>query len=89
MTANRIATAAHEIAYQDLNKILAKHAGALSPLEILAIASNMVGKLVALQDQRVTTPAMAMDVVAKNIQIGNQQAVDQLVTAPGTAASAQ
>ena len=71
----------HEVAYQDLCKLMAKHSS-LTPLEMLAIAANMLGKLVAMQDQRITTPAMAMEVVAKNIEHGNQMVLDQLSSAP-------
>lgn len=72
---------AHEIAYQDLCQLMRKHSK-LTPLEMLAIAANMVGKLVAMQDQRSTTPAMAMEVVAKNIENGNQMIIDQLAKGP-------
>lgn len=68
----------HEVAYQDLCALVNKHAGKLSALELLAVAANMIGKLVALQDQRSVTPAEAMEVVAKNIEHGNQQVLEQL-----------
>jgi hypothetical protein len=75
----------HEIAYQDLVALVNKHAGKLSALELLAIASNMVGKLVAMQDQRSVTPAMAMETVAQNIESGNQQVLAQLAQTRGSA----
>lgn len=68
----------HEVAYQDLCNLVRKHANKLTPLELLAVAANMVGKLVALQDQRVTSPGLAMKVVAENIEHGNQQVLEQL-----------
>lgn len=40
--------------------------------DILAIVSQFVGQLIALQDQRVMTPDMAMQIVSQNIEIGNQ-----------------
>ena len=52
-------------------------------MEILAIAANMVGKLVAMQDQRVVTPAIAMETVAKNIEVGNKQVIDALTNSQG------
>jgi hypothetical protein len=70
----------HEVAYQDLCALVNRHAGKLSSLELLAVAANMIGKLVALQDQRSVTPAQAMEVVAKNIEQGNQQVLEQLRT---------
>lgn len=41
----------HEVAYQDLAKLIRKHADKVTSLELLAIGANMIGKLVALQDQ--------------------------------------
>jgi hypothetical protein len=73
----------HEVAYQDLTKLVSKHAGKLTPLELLAIAANMLGKLVALQDQRKTSPAMAMEVVAQNLENGNKQVLDQIAQTHG------
>lgn len=68
----------HEIAYQDLVALVRKHADKLTSLELLAVASNMLGKLVAMQDQRTITPTMAMDVVAKNIEYGNKNLIEEL-----------
>jgi hypothetical protein len=75
----------HEISYLDLCQLLNRHEGRLSPLELLAVAANMVGKLVALQDQRTVTPAMAMEVVARNIEHGNKELVDRLAQSEGRA----
>ena len=70
----------HEVAYQELCALVNRHASKLSALELLAVAANMLGKLVALQDQRSITPSEAMEIVAKNIEYGNQQVLDQLKT---------
>jgi hypothetical protein len=72
------ASAAHEATYQELCAIINRHASELSPVEILAVAANMVGKLVALQDQRTMSPDRAMQIVAKNIEAGNKQVLDSL-----------
>ncbi len=80
---SRMATPTHEVAYQDLCSILNKHAGHLTAIEMLAIAANMVGKIVAMQDQRVTTSEMAMAVVAENIEAGNKQVIDGLSRSDG------
>ena len=61
----------HEVVYQDLTALVAKHAGKISSLEILAIASNMVGKILALQDQRTVTPALAL-IIQRNIEKDQQ-----------------
>lgn len=74
----------HEVAYQDICTLIAKHKE-LPAIEILAIAANMVGKLVALQDQRSVTPAMAMEIVAKNLECGNEQALAEVLNSKGRA----
>jgi hypothetical protein len=75
----------HEVAYQDIVALIRRHAEKLTPIEMLAVASNMLGKLVAYQDQRVTTPEMAMRVVAENIEHGNAQALAEVQHARGRA----
>lgn len=70
----------HEVAYQDLANMLRKHADKLTSLEMLAIAANMLGKIIALQDQRKVTKDMAMEVVAANIECGNKHVIDGLET---------
>ena len=75
----------HEVAYQDLCALVSKHAGTLSALEILAIAANMLGKLVALQDQRTVSVALAMETVAQNIEYGNKRTLDMLGKTRGNA----
>jgi len=77
--------AQHEVAYTELTALLRRHASQLSAFEMLAIVANMVGKLVALQDQRIVTPEMAMRTVAANIEIGNQQVVDLMKNTAGKA----
>ena len=75
----------HEIAYQDIVALVRRHAEHLTSLEMLAIAANMLGKLVAMQDQRTVTPAMCMEIVAQNIEEGNRQAVAEVQNSKGTA----
>jgi len=75
----------HEVAYQELTALLNRHALYMTPLEVLAIAANMVGKIVALQDQRITTPAQAMEIVTRNIELGNAQVVAELMKSGGSA----
>lgn len=75
-----IAKPEHEAAYQDLCALVGKHAKNVSKIEMLAIAANMVGKLVALQDQRTVSPAMAMQVVTENLENGNRAVLHELAT---------
>ena len=79
----KLAKPEHEVAYQELTQLINKHKDKITALELLAIASNMLGKLVALQDQRITTTAQAMETVAKNIERGNQQVIEQLANIAG------
>jgi hypothetical protein len=64
----------HQVVYQELTNLVKKHAGTLSQLEILAVAANMVGKLIALQDQTAVTPEQAMKIISYNIEAGNREA---------------
>lgn len=82
-----MAKAEHKIAFDDLIALCSKHADKLTKLELLAVAANMLGKLVALQDQRYVSPEKAMTVVFENIQAGNGEAVASLthVIVAGTA----
>jgi hypothetical protein len=80
-----IAAPEHEVAYQDLVALVRKHAEHLSSVEMLAVAANMLGKLVAMQDQRMLTPAMAMELVAQNIEEGNRQAIENIQQSKGNA----
>lgn len=57
----------------------------MSALELLAIAANMVGKLIAMQDQRTITPRRAMDLVVMNLEIGNQQVMASISNTKGNA----
>jgi len=73
----------HEVAYQELVALIAKHATKMTPLEILAVAANAVGKIIALQDQRATTPEMALEVVKANIEFGNETVLNNLKVSTG------
>ena len=76
---------AHEVAYQELAALVSRHAGALTALEILAIAANMTGKIVAMQDQRAVSPAQAMEIVSRNLERGNAQVIEELMKSEGAA----
>lgn len=79
----KIAAPEHQVAYQDICALVNKHADGLSSLELLAVASNMVGKLVALQDQRAISSELAMETVVQNIERGNKQVIDDLMQNKG------
>ena len=81
----KLAKPEHEVAYQDLCALVKRHADKLSAMELLAVAANMLGKLVALQDQRSMTTSQAMEIVAQNIEHGNKQVLEQLSESKGRA----
>lgn len=77
-------TPAHRAFMADVKAAMGKHP-TLSALEILALTSQLVGNLIALQDQTKITPATALQVVSENIEEGNRQAIGGLMDTQGTA----
>lgn len=71
-------------AMDDMKAVLAKHSH-LSGLQMLAIASQLVGNLIALQDQTRVTSSMAMLLVSRNIEIGNLEAIAGVLDTRGQA----
>jgi sulfur transfer protein SufE len=81
----RVAKPEHEVLYQDLAKLLGKHGDKVTAEEMLAIGANMLGKLLAYQDQRTMTRERGLEIIIKNIEQGNQQAVAELMKSQGRA----
>lgn len=81
----RLTKAEHEALYQELVALLNKHAGKLDAIEMLAVAANMIGKMVAMQDQRRFTGPQVMEVVARNIEEGNAHVIKELMASRGSA----
>lgn len=67
--------ATHQACMADFKAVLGKYENMLSPMEMLALAAQLVGNLIALQDQRAITPGLALEVVERNIEEGNQVAI--------------
>ena len=80
------ASPAHKAFWDDMIALLAKHTGQLQADEMLAVASQMVGQIVAMQDQRKMRPGDAMTIVASNIEMGNARAVRELGGQPSGSA---
>jgi len=80
-----IAQPQHEALFQDLCQILQKYSGQLSAEEVLAIAANMLGKLIALQDQRTMTREKALKIITLNLEYGNKQVVNRVANSQGSA----
>lgn len=69
----------HRRIHKDFKKVLTRYAKDLTAMEMLAIASHLVGTLIALQDKTKVTPAEAIELVQQNIQAGNDEAVQAAV----------
>ena len=68
----------HAVAYVDLCALVGRHADKVTAVEMLAIAANMIGKLIAIQDRTTMTPARAMEIVMANIEGGNREAIESM-----------
>lgn len=76
---------AHLAFRNDALELLRRHAGATDPTHLLAIASHMVGQIIAMLDQRAISPDMAMHIVMTNIEAGNAEVISQLTGTMGRA----
>ena len=72
-------TPEYELAYQDLLALMGRHKDSVAPVEMLAIAANVVGKLMAVQDKRKYTSEQVTQVVTENIEEGNRQAIETIL----------
>lgn len=81
----RAAKVDHEAFYQELVAVLRKRTDKLTSEEMLAIAANMLGKIIAMQDQRTMTRERALQIVAANIELGNEQVINRLGKSEGSA----
>ena len=73
----------HVAFFSALLNALQEEFGDLPAEEMLAVASQIVGRMVALQDQRRFTPAAVMQIVSLNIEAGNRDIIDKLTSAQG------
>ena len=58
--------------------------GEISSTELLAVMAHTTGGCVAMQDQRTMTPEMAMQIVSKNLEAGNREAMAETLSAGGS-----
>jgi hypothetical protein len=66
-------------------ELLRRHGGALPADHMLALAADLVGQIIAMQDQRTMTPERALAIVTANIEKGNQEVRAHLGATKGTA----
>ena len=76
-------TTVHKEFKQDLAKFLETYDDKLSAEEMLAVTSQVVGMMVAMQDQTRFTPVQVMEMVSKNIETGNAAAISELLNSKG------
>lgn len=67
----------HQALWQDLAEAIRKHPN-IHPEAILAILSQMVGQVIAMQDSTIMTPPTAMKIVEQNVLVGNEAAIQDL-----------
>ncbi|TIW28711.1 MAG: hypothetical protein E5V63_04335 [Mesorhizobium sp.] len=72
-------SADHERLRLALCKVIRRKAPDMPADQILAIFCQLVGQLIALQDQRRYTSEAIIDLVQANIEMGNQHAIDGLM----------
>lgn len=77
------ATPEMEACRQALLAAIKPYADKLGPAGMLAVASGLVGQLIAMQDRRSMTEEMAKEIVRQNIESANAEVIARLRDAPG------
>ena len=77
--------AMHIQCMSDYKAVLARYKEKLTGTEMLALASQLVGNLIGLQDQTQYTNDQVMDLVLQNIRIGNAAVIESLLNTEGSA----
>jgi hypothetical protein len=62
-----------------LERVIGNEGKDLDSTIILAVTANLVGRLIAMQDQRKYTPAQVMKMVGENIEQGNLEVIEGLL----------
>lgn len=75
----------HEEFNRAIKAVLEQFKDKLSNMEMLAVSAHLVGVLIAVQDQRIITSAVALDSVSKNIEAGNKEAMEEIQNSAGNA----
>lgn len=76
-------SAAHLAYRKAIEQAMRDHGADLRADELLAVTAHLVGQLIALQDQRVMTPEMAIALVQQNMEQGNREVVEGLMHQTG------
>ena len=73
-------TQEHKAFQTALTAVIGNEGKDLDSAVILAITANLVGRLIALQDQSKYSAALVMKLVAANIEQGNKEVIDELLS---------
>jgi len=84
-TKSVLPTETHKEFNDAMKEVLSRFKDRLDAESMLAIASHLVGVLVALQDQRKYSPEMVMKLVGQNIELGNAEALKEVQNPLGSA----
>lgn len=71
-------SAKHVSFRDDAIALLNKHAGGLDATEMLALSAHLVGQIIAMQDQQKVSCERALDIVGRNIEVGNAEVLAQV-----------
>lgn len=82
---NKKTSPVHENLKIALVAVLAEYGSKMTAQELLAVTANLVGNLIACQDQRTMTPLVAMEIVTRNIEQGNKNQIGVLMQTMGNA----
>ena len=78
-------SAADRQLHADIAALIKRHLTPDTPQRVLAIAAQVVGQVLAMQDQRTMSTNRAMQVIIANIEIGNRGVIDSLSDTKGNA----
>lgn len=78
----RTATREHQALRNAYVEAMAEHAADMPALEILAVTAQWLGQLIAVQDASLGQKHV-MEVVSRNIEIGNATAIGGIIDASG------
>jgi hypothetical protein len=63
--------------------VLRKYGDKITSEEMLALSAHLVGQILAVQDQRTMTTAKGIEIIRANIEEGNKEAIDNLLSSKG------
>jgi hypothetical protein len=78
-------TDAERALHTDIANLVKRHLTPDTPERCLAIAAQVVGQFLALQDQRKMTVEMAWQIISANIEAGNLSVINSLQHTKGSA----